>query len=135
MGAAEKPCCGAASSPAVAVPGRGQLQRANAVSSQARGHRQVAPTESAGEGRSRRGEAQENAPAKARDTSLGASPARKPRDTAMMRMTKRSEQDRTEPAKETHARQGARMKACACTPNPSNAGERRGSAGPRREVL
>jgi hypothetical protein len=48
---------------------------------------------------------------------------------------KSAEQNRTEPAKETQARQGARMKACECTPNPSNAGERRGSAGRRREVL
>src|SRR5512133_3142580 len=49
--------------------------------------------------------------------------------------SKSAEQNRTEPGKETLARQGARMKACECTSNPSNAGARRVSAGRRREVL
>jgi hypothetical protein len=50
-------------------------------------------------------------------------------------LNKSASQNGTEPAKETQARQGARVKACECTSNPSNAGERRVSAGRRRDVL
>src|SRR5512132_3552170 len=49
-------------------------------------------------------------------------------------MSVSASQNGTEPAKETQARQGARVKACECTSNPSNAGERRVSAGGRREL-